>query len=360
MSKGVSKKASWFNENNFTAEDEIYVGVDVHKCHYHVAIWHNGRIGCVYSMSSDNDKFLQDIEHMRSSLKNIVYEAGPTGYGLVRLLRSANLPAEVVATSKTPRMSDYSAKTDRLDCQQLAEYVAKGLLTFVAIPTEQLEADRQIVRLRDQLVSRRKRIMQQVKSLLLQQSINWPGGNWNKALIKQLRQFDISSELKFTLDQYLDEYEFFSKKIADTEAKLHQIFSSEDHSAAIEIFKSHPGVGKIIAWQYRAEMFDITRFNKPEQISKYTGLCPRVSQSGKICRHGSITKTGRSQLRAMLIQAAWAWYRTDPHARQIYNRLLHNSGSGKKAIVGLAKRIAIHLWRMLCDGALYDAKAVKA
>ena len=52
-------------------------------------------------------------------MKNIVYEAGPTGYSLVRLLRSANLPAEVVAVSKTPRMTDSSAKTDRLDCQRL-------------------------------------------------------------------------------------------------------------------------------------------------------------------------------------------------------------------------------------------------
>ena len=361
MSKRVSKKENWFKENNFTSDDEIYVGVDVHKHLYHVAIWHNGRIGCVYSMSSDNNKLLRDIKQMSNSLKNIVYEAGPTGYSLVRLLRSANLPAQVIATTKTPRMSDSSAKTDRLDCQQLAEYAAKGLLKFVAIPTEQQESDRQVIRLRDQFVSKRKRIMQQVKSMLLQYGINWPGGNWNKTLIKQLRQLNMSSGLRFTLDQYLDEYEFFCSKIADTEAKLHKIFSSEDHRAAVEIFKSHPGVGDIVAWQYRAEMFDLTRFSKPEQISKYTGLCPRISQSGKTCRQGSITKTGRKQLRAMLIQAAWAWYRIDPHARRIYNRLLHNSGSGKKAIVGLAKRIAIHLWRMLCDGALYDAKAaVKA
>ena len=185
--KKTSKKESWFKENNFTAEDEIYVGVDVHKVHYHVAIWHNGRIGCVYSMSSDNNKLLRDIQQIRSSLKNIVYKAGPTGYGLVRLLRSANLPAEVIAVSKTPRMTDSSAKTDRLDCQQLAEYAAKGLLTFVAVPTEQQEADRQVVRLRDQLASKRKRIMQQVKSFLLQHGISWPGGNWNKILIKRLR-----------------------------------------------------------------------------------------------------------------------------------------------------------------------------
>ncbi len=359
MGKRLSKKASWFKENNVTAKDEIYVGIDVHKDIYHLAMWHNGHIGCVYSTSSDNNKLLQDLQQIRSSLKNVVYEAGPTGYGLVRLLRSADLPAEVVATTKTPRMTDSSAKTDRLDCRQLAEYAAKGLLTFVTVPTEQQEADRQVVRLRDQLMSKRKRVMQQIKSFLLQHGINWPGGNWSRIVLKQLRQLDIVDELRFTLDQDLDEYEFLSGKIAETKAKLHQIFGSERHSAAIKIFKSHPGVGDIAAWEFRAEMFDITRFNEPKQISKYTGLCPRVSQSGNTCRHGPITKTGRRQLRAILIQAAWAWHRRDPCARQIYNRLLRNTGSSKKAIVGLAKRIAIHLWRMLCDGCLYDANGVK-
>ena len=359
MRKRLSKKESWFKENNFTAEDEIYVGVDVHKVHYHISIWHNNRIGCVYSMSSNNNKLLRDLKRIRGSLKNIVYEAGPTGYALVRLLRSAKLPAEVVAVSRTPRMTDSSAKTDRLDCQQLAKYAAKGLLTFVSVPTEQQESDRQVVRLRDQLASKRKRIMQQIKSFLLQHGISWPGGNWNKALLKRLRELDITSELMFTLNQHVDEYEFLCSKIRETNAELRKIFSSERHSAAIEIFKSHPGVGNIVAWAFRAEMFDITRFNEPKHISKYTGLCPRVSQSGKTCRQGPITKTGRRQLRALLVQAAWAWHRNDPHARQIYNRLLRNTGNGKKAIVGLAKRIAIHLWRMLCDGCLYDANVVK-
>ena len=148
--------------------------------------------------------------------------------------------------------------------------------------------------------------------------------------------------------------------MTEVRAKLRQIFSSERHSAAIKIFKSHPGVGNIFDWEFRAERFDIIRFRQPKQISKYIGLCPGISQSGKTCRQGPITKTGRRQLRAMLVQAAWAWYRRDPHARQVYNRLLHNTGNGKKAIVGLVKRIAIHLWRMLCDGCLYDVKVVKA
>jgi hypothetical protein len=70
------------------------------------------------------------------------YEAEPTGCGPVRLLRSADLPAEVVATIKTPRMTDSSAKTDRLNCRQLAEYATKGLLTFVAVTTQQREDNR--------------------------------------------------------------------------------------------------------------------------------------------------------------------------------------------------------------------------
>jgi len=180
MRKRLTKKASWFKENHFTDEDELHVGVDVHKDQYHVAVYFDGRIGCVYSMSSDNTRLLHDLQQVRCSLKNVVYEAGPTGYGLVRLLRSAGFPAEVVAATKTPRMVDSAGKTDRLDCQQLAEYAAKGLLTYIAIPTEQQESDRQVVRLRDQLMSKRKRVMQQIKSFLLQYGIAWPGGGWSK------------------------------------------------------------------------------------------------------------------------------------------------------------------------------------
>jgi len=125
MKKRLSKKARWFKDNYFAGEDELYVGIDVHKDQYHIVLWHNGHIGCVYSMSSDNNKLLRDLQQIRIALKNVIYEASPTGYGLVRLLRSAGLPAEAVVTSKTPRMTNSGAKTDRLDCQQLAEYAAK-------------------------------------------------------------------------------------------------------------------------------------------------------------------------------------------------------------------------------------------
>ncbi len=166
MRKRLSKKASWFKENHFKDEDDFYVGLDVHKDQYHVALWYDGRIGCVYSMSSDNRRLLRDL--------------------------------------------------------------------------------------------------QQIKSFLLQYGISWPGGGWSRAVLCKLREMDIGSQLRFTLDQYLDEYEFICRKVAQTKSKLRQIFSSERHSAGITIFKSHPGVGNIVAWEYRAEMFGITRFRQPK------------------------------------------------------------------------------------------------
>lgn len=59
--KEIIEKGKLVQGNSFTDKDELYVGVDVHKEQYHVAIWHNGHIGCVYSMLSDNIKLFRDL-----------------------------------------------------------------------------------------------------------------------------------------------------------------------------------------------------------------------------------------------------------------------------------------------------------
>ena len=77
------------------------------------------------------------------ALRQIVYETGPTGYGLARHLHNENLPVSVAPTSRIPRVVGSSDKTDKLDSKQLAQYAAKGLLQSVTIPSLKQEADRQ-------------------------------------------------------------------------------------------------------------------------------------------------------------------------------------------------------------------------
>ena len=88
----------------------------------------------------------------------------------------------------------------------------------------------------------------------------------------------------------------------------------------------------------------------------YVGLARRVRQSGERRRDGPLLKAGRGRLRATLVEASWVRVGRDPVAKATYRRLVHNTGCPNKAIVGLARHLAIRLWRLL-TGAQADAPA---
>ncbi len=68
-------------------------------------------------------------------------------------------------------------------------------------------------------------------------------------------------------------------------------------------------------------------------------------------------KAGQAKLRADLVEASWVWIRIDPAAKKVFLRLLANTSEPNKAIAAIARRLAIHLWKMLCDEQLYRKTA---
>jgi transposase len=104
-----------------------------------------------------------------------VYEAGPVGFGLCRMLRSLGIECEVVAPSAVPKSPvSKQTKTDRRDALALAQLSIYRPRSFVRIPTEQEEADRQLVRTRYQLQKDRVRVMTRIRSQLLNYGIRPP------------------------------------------------------------------------------------------------------------------------------------------------------------------------------------------
>ena len=87
------------------------------------------------------------------------------------------------------------------------------------------------------------------------------------------------------------------------------------------------------------------------------GLAPQVLQSGPTRREGRLLKSGNARLRTVLIEAAWRWVAGDEAAKAKYRRLVASTGNGKKAIVGMARRLAILLWRLSLSGEPYRAAA---
>jgi len=357
MKTRLSKKQKWFKKINLTKDDEVYVGIDVHKKSHSVAIWLNDTPAIDFVMPADNKKLVKLLEKLRIAIKMIVYEAGPTGYNLARLLKKASLPAKVIAPSKTPRQSARDSKTDQLDCRTLAKYAAKGLLRPIAIPTTQQEADRQLTRAREQLVTKQTRIKLQIKSFLLQHNIQEPYGLkcWSKNAINKLKTINLSKSLRFSMDILLEELHFIQTQIKKTEKQLEETFGKKRHAPKIKLLLTHPGIGPVIARQFIAEIFNPKRFKDSTELAKYVGLSPTILQSGQSLRDGPISKTGRPQLRSNLIEATWIWIRKDATAYKVYRRILHNTGEKNKAVTAMARRLAIHLWKMSCDKKPYMA-----
>jgi len=352
----VSKKQRWFNTIRLTRDDDLYIGIDTHKESFHVALWLNDAPAIDFVMPPQTDKLLVMLEKLRPALRRVVYEAGPTGYSLARTLQQANIPVSIVAPSKTPRQSAPDSKTDRLDARKLAQYAAKGLLRPIAIPTKHQEAQRQLTRLREQLVAKQTRIKLQIKSFLLQYGIEQPAGlsHWSMAAVENLKNICLPKPLRYCLDTLIEELAFIAAQLKTAEQKIKEAFSKEPLLTTCKLLDTHPGVGPVIAAQFAAEIFNPKRFSDKTQLAKYVGLAPSVRQSGQTHRDGPILKTGRPQLRCMLIQGAWLWIRKDRNAYNTFCRLVQNTGQKNKAITAMARKLAVHLWMMACNNEPYN------
>jgi len=361
MERMLSKKQAWLKQVRLTKDDDLYVGINARKKSLHLALWLNDAPAIDFVMPPDNAKLIDILNKLRQALRMVVYEAGPTGYSLARAMQKVNLPVSVVAPSKTPRQAAPDSKTDSLDARKLAKYAAKGLLGHIAIPTKLQEAQRQLTRLREQLVAKQTRVKLQIKGFLLQHGVDQPPGltRWSGAAVGYLKNIRLSEPLRYCLDTLIEELLSVAVQVKSTEQKIKEAFSEKPLSTTCQLLATHPGVGPIIASQFAAEIFNPKRFADKTQLAKYVGLAPSVRQSGQSLRDGPILKTGRPQLRCSLIQGAWLWIQKDRDAHKTFCRLVHNTGHKNKAIAAMARKLAIHLWKMACDNKPYICAVVE-
>lgn len=348
MSKSKTKNV---NQQCLKAEkgDRVYVGLDVHKKTIHAAIRINGQLAKCFVIPAEPKAVIKLLAGVREGIRLVVYEAGPTGYGLARALRKEGLVIEVVAPGKTPQPANRGNKSDRLDCRILAEYAEKEMLVSIVIPTEQEEVDRHIIRLRDQLMKKQRRVKHQIKSMLLQFGIKEPAGlrDWTNTSVAALGELKLNGPVKLSLGMLVDELIFLKQQLKKLGGWLRKLSETSRYKDKAKILQTHPGVGEVTSMKYLAEMYQPGRFSKPEQAAGFLGLAPKVYQSGETRKEGGIQKSGREALRAILIEASWVWIGKDDRGRQLYRKLLRNTGNGKKAIVGVARHMAINLWCML-------------
>lgn len=340
--------------------ESVWIGLDVHKNSNHVALWSSQRdLIATWVTPSDPDTLCKQLSPLLPNTVRVVYEAGPTGYTLARKLTAAGFSTQVIAPSKVPRIPGKDAKSDRLDCRNLAKLASNQMLHPIHIPTGQEEADRQVLRLREQVLKKRRRIKQQIKSFLLLYSLKEPEGlaYWSKRAVNQLRTLDLGAELRFCLDMMLDELAQLEENLRRVTSKVRELSLSERYQQVVQLLCSVPGVGLLTAMIFSTELTNPGRFTHQRQVAKILGLAPRVSRSGESKREGRLMKSGNARVRTILVEAAWRWIRLDPAAKARFQQLLKNTGNPKKAITAMAHKLAIVLWRITVKQVLYNPVA---
>ena len=333
----------------------FWIGADVHKKSYSIALRRADDRFLTWTCSASPDLLVDLIKRLGVQIGAVAYEAGPTGFGLARALRSVGIHVIVAAPSRIPRPVTAGAKSDRLDCIKLSAYAAKGMLKSIAIPSVEEEARRALMRRRHKTVDAIRRCKQRIRSQLLLQGIEPPKAlsHWSKSAVESLRKLQMEPGFRIALDSLLRELAFFQKELCQLQKDLTRTVKDRKCRADMAYLKSVPGVGPILAATYSLELFCPERFQVADQVSSYLGLAPMVRQSGQTRGSARLVPVGQRRLRSLLIEAAWCWKSKDPYAAALYNKFLSRTGIAQKAICAVARKLAIILWRLMVEQRFY-------
>lgn len=289
---------------------KTFVGLDVHKDSIVIGLAQPGRDSgrMLGKIAHDINKLLKMLAKVGAPEQlHIVYEAGPTGYGLQRALQAKGYQCDVIAPSKMPRRPGDRVKTDGRDCVQLAECSRAGQLRKVWVPDVQDEAIRDLARGREDAVNSRTKVRQQLKAFLLRHGVRYGGKtSWTKAYWRWLASLSFEAQASQTA---FTEYWLAVQAAEERLQRLTQALQSsiggwrfEPVVTALQVLR---GIDVVSAIGLVAEIGDLRRFEHSRKLMEYLGLVPSEYSSGdRVCR-GSITKTGNTHARRLLTEAAW-------------------------------------------------------
>jgi transposase len=244
-------------------------------------------------------------------------------------------------------LAPLACKTDKIDSRVLAELSFGDLVPAIWLPTPGLRQERERSRWRLHLVKHRSTLKNRIHSTLIAFGHQVPMSDlFGLAGRKLLRELDIPEPWRSHVDAGVALIDDLERRIGQIEKELQR--SGADHRY-VPLLMTAPGFGWITSFTVACEIGDINRFSSPVKLTGYTGLCPRVSQSGEMDRRGPISKHGPKYLRWGLMEAA-IHAAAHPLYKERYQRTKRRLGrqrGAKVAQIDLARKLTEAIWYML-------------
>jgi len=328
----------------------LFIGLDTHKVSTEVAHIedqhgakpvHHGKIKTTKAAITKLARQYQS-KYPQATL-HFVYEAGPCGYWIYRLLTSLGHCCYVVAPSLIPKKPGEKIKTDKRDALKLAKLLKSEDLTPIYVPESEDEAIRDLSRARETAMKDLKDAKYQLKALFLRNNITSKvNDNWSAQHLRWLTELVLPHPSQHIVLQEM--IQTITERIAREKRLANELFHQVKQwrfYPVVKALQAVRGVKLLIATGVVAELGDLRRFDHPRKLMAYLGLVPSEYSSSDKRRLGSITKCGNGRARRLLVQGA----HTYKHKANISTELQKRQESLPKEITDIAWQAQLRLCR---------------
>ncbi len=302
------------------------------------------------------------------------YEAGRDGFYPYRRLTELGHDVWVI-DSASIEVSRHrrNAKSDGIDADKLVELMQRQAggerraLRIVRVPNASVEDQRQLPRERETLLTDRRRLLNQIESVLFLHGYREMPQR-SGALKDWLEQpRELGAPLRERLQRDVERLALVESQLAGVEKRmkeqLHEAQSGRIGRVALALMPLC-GIGLIGAWVLASEIYGWRQFRNRKEVGSALGLTPTPYRSGNDQREQGISKAGNKRARSLLVELSWLWLRYQPDsALSRWFRERFSSG-GKRlrriGIVAVARRLAVALWRYTAQGVVPDGARLKS
>jgi transposase len=254
---------------------------------------------------------------------------------------------EIADAQKVKGLAPLACKTDKIDSMVLAVLSHRDLVPAIWLPDPRVREERELARFRLHLVKHRSALKNRVHSTLINFGRACPVtdlfGAEGRRLLERL---EVPEPWRGNVTASVCLIDDLERQISDINRRLREGHANHPY---IPLLMSVPGIRWVLAFTIAGEIGEIERFSSPEKLTGYTGLCPRVNQSGEKDRRGPLTKHGPTYLRWALLEATMHALRHPAYSEryQRTKRRLGKQRGAKVAQIDIARRLAHAIWHML-------------
>ena len=237
-------------------------------------------------------------------------------------------------------------KTDKNDARILARLLRTGDLPESYLPTKEIDDMKTMIRYRRSLSEDITAIKNRIHAVLTRNGISISSSDiFGKRSLQVILDSsrNMSSADKIVLADLISQYNDINAGVRRIQ---NQLASMGKGIEGIRILITVPGIDYYAALGVYSEIGDITRFPDAEHLSSYTGIVPRVDQSGNKAIYGHITKSGPSVLRFFLVNSVHSLIKLSPTFKKKYRKLKKRIGKNMD-IIATARKLAVVIFKML-------------